>query len=336
MVTLVNTLISEAPVLDNFVGKLIHLLYGLFNNFGWTVVVFTLILKTVLLPLDIWQKKVTVKNNKVMKRMQPQLEKLQKQYQGNREMYSAKQMELYKKEGYSIFGSCLPMIFTLVVFIVVFNGFYKTVKYQNEVITYELAEMYNDGARGEELADFYGTKLESWLWIRNVYMPDTLWADTVPSYTQYSGSKLGQLRAEFPSNFNELGDYNTLVGPAMDRYNKKDWKDFGKANGLLILPILAIILNFLTSAMMKNSQPVQPAQMGPDGNPVNNQASMKMLQYTMPLMIGVFSLFYSSAFTIYLFVSALYTGIFNLIFNTFNTRAEKKEEEKSALSYRRQ
>jgi len=333
---IMNFLISAEPVLDNLVGKLIQLLYGITENFGWTVVIFTLILRTILLPIDIWQKKVTIKNNNIMKKMKPQLDKLQKQYAGNREMYSQKQMELFKKEGYSMFGSCLPMIVTLGIFWVVFSGFYSTVRYQNEMITYELAEMYNDGVRGEDLADAYGERLESWLWIKNVYMPDTMWSDVIPSYKVYTGSGIGSLRAEFPDNFNVEGDYNTLIGPAMDKYNKTDWKDVTGWNGLLILPILAILLNFATTLLMKNSQPVQPTQLGPDGSPMNNQASMKAMQYMMPLMIGIFSLFYSSAFTIYLFFSALYSGIFNLIFNVINNKAEKNKELESAASYRRQ
>ena len=322
---IMNNLLAAAPVLTNIVGKLILWLNSFIGNFGWTVVIFTLILKTALMPLDIWQKKVTVKNNNAMKKMKPQLDKLQKQYGANREMYGAKQMELYKKEGYSLFGSCLPMVFTLVIFIVIFQGFYASVRYQNETITYELAELSNAGATDEELADAYGEKLESWLWIKNIYMPDTIWSDVIPNFTVYSGSKLGQLKAQFPDNFNQVGDYDALVKPAMDRYNPSSFWDYKNWNGLLLLPLLAIIMNFLTTVLMKNSQPVQPTQLGPNGQPMNNAATMKIMQYMMPLMIGIFSLFYSSAFTLYLFVSAVFTGAFNLIFNIINTRSEKKQ-----------
>lgn len=333
MVIMMNLFLAE-PELTNIIGQLIELLYNAIGSFGWTVVVFTLLLKVVLMPLDIWQKKSTYKNNKIMKRMKPQLEKLQKQYANNREVYGAKQMELYKKEGYSLFASCLPMIFTLAIFMVVFQGFHATVRYHNEMITYEIAELYNQGARGDELADAYEERLEGWLWIDNIFMPDN-WANIVPTYEQYSGSGIGKLKAEFPSNFNQLGDYDALIGPAMDRFNKETFWEFDKWNGWMILPLLAVALNFLTTMMMKNNQPEQPMQMGADGNPVNNAASMKMMQYMMPVMIGVFSLFYSSAFTIYLFVSAAFTGLFNLIFNIILKKADEKEEKNAAMSFRR-
>lgn len=60
----------------HFIAKL---MYGLNENikiFGWTVIVFTVILKLVLSPLDIWQRVVSRRNAKAMERMRPQLEAL--------------------------------------------------------------------------------------------------------------------------------------------------------------------------------------------------------------------------------------------------------------------
>ena len=49
-----NTLLSAE--MTNLIGKFLLVLYNAIGDFGWTVVVFTLLLKTVVLPLDIWQK----------------------------------------------------------------------------------------------------------------------------------------------------------------------------------------------------------------------------------------------------------------------------------------
>ena len=57
MVNLTSFLISSEPELTNWIGKLIYALYNGIGNFGWTVVVFTIILKVILSPLDIWQKR---------------------------------------------------------------------------------------------------------------------------------------------------------------------------------------------------------------------------------------------------------------------------------------
>ena len=90
------------------------------GNYGVAVICFTLILKLAMSPFDVWQKVVMTKNNRAMERMKPQLEKLQQQYAGNKELYSQKQMELYRKEKYSMLGSCLPSIISLVIFFMVF------------------------------------------------------------------------------------------------------------------------------------------------------------------------------------------------------------------------
>ena len=55
--------------------------------------------------------------------MKEDLDKLQKQYANDKTMYSQKMMELYKKNGYNVFGACLPMIISFAVIIIAFQGF---------------------------------------------------------------------------------------------------------------------------------------------------------------------------------------------------------------------
>lgn len=66
-------------------------------SFGWTVVLFTVVLRLILSPLDIWQKVIARKNNKAMERMKPQLEVLQARYADDKQRLQQEQMALYKK-----------------------------------------------------------------------------------------------------------------------------------------------------------------------------------------------------------------------------------------------
>ena len=75
-----------------------------------------------------------------MEKMRPQMEKLQKQYANDKNLYQQKVMELQKKSGYSMFSACLPMIVSLVIFIVVFNAF-------STYSQYATLESYNDMVR---------------------------------------------------------------------------------------------------------------------------------------------------------------------------------------------
>ena len=75
--------------------------------------------------------------------MRPQLEKLQKQYQNDQQTYNAKMMELYKKNGYSMLGACLPMVVTLVVFMIVLGAFSDYSRYANLDVYREMTVQYN-------------------------------------------------------------------------------------------------------------------------------------------------------------------------------------------------
>lgn len=102
-------------------GSMWHLLilktFAFVADYGWRIVVFTVLLKLVISPLDFYQRYKMHKNQKITERLKPTMEKIQKQYGGDKQAFSQKQMELNKKEGYSYFSSCLPMIVTMVVFI---------------------------------------------------------------------------------------------------------------------------------------------------------------------------------------------------------------------------
>lgn len=112
-------------------------------SFGWTVVLFTVILRLILSPLDIWQKVISRRNNKAMERMKPQLEALQARYADDKQRLQQEQMALYKKEKYSTMGMCLPTIVTFVVFFVVFAGFRQMVGYQFAKDYKECVKAYN-------------------------------------------------------------------------------------------------------------------------------------------------------------------------------------------------
>lgn len=127
----------------NWLGKIIQWIVEIVPNIGLGIVLFTLILKVITLPLDVYSKASMRKNSLKMEKMRPQLEKLQKQYQNDQKMYNQKMMEMYKKNGYSMFGACLPMIVTLVVFMIVLGSFSDYSQFTNVDVYRQMAESYN-------------------------------------------------------------------------------------------------------------------------------------------------------------------------------------------------
>lgn len=106
----------------NWIGTLIKGLVGLVGV-GVGVILFSLILKVIVMPFDIYQRVTMRKQNQKMKENQARMEKLQKQYANDKDAYNQKVMEMYKENGISMFSSCLPMILSMVIFIVAINAF---------------------------------------------------------------------------------------------------------------------------------------------------------------------------------------------------------------------
>lgn len=129
----------------NWLGQVVRWIIELFGSYvGLGIIVFTLVLKLITLPLDIYSKSKMRKNSLKMEKMRPQLEKLQKQYQNDQQTYNMKMMELYKKNGYSMLGACLPMIVTLVIFFFVLGAFTSYSQYANVRVFNEMTNSYSE------------------------------------------------------------------------------------------------------------------------------------------------------------------------------------------------
>ena len=347
-------------------------------SFGWTVVLFTVILRLILSPLDIWQKVISRRNNKAMERMKPQLEALQARYADDKQRLQQEQMALYKKEKYSTMGMCLPTIVTFVVFFVVFAGFRQMVGYQFAKDYKECVKAYNtsiaeqieankdadyivdngdgewdidDVAKTESGADFYAAAkknaqhavynvyysedqvtIRSFLWIKNIFVSDN-WAQAVPDFATVTGQK-GMATSKLTGI--TIDEYNDVMADVLGTggYGKD-----GKWNGLLILPILSIGLSFLSTKLLSGSQaqppaPPQDAQGEGAEKAQSQQQTMKMMQYVMPIMMGVFALFYSGAFALYMFTSSLCAILFQLTFNLIAKLVDKSREGASGVAKR--
>ena len=115
----------------NWIGNLIRLLCGAVGVVGLGIILFSLALKLITLPFDIYQRISMRKQNLQMEANKEKMEKLQKQYANDKEKYNQKVMEMYKENGISMFSSCLPMILSLVIFIVAINAFNAFAQYSN-------------------------------------------------------------------------------------------------------------------------------------------------------------------------------------------------------------
>ena len=96
------------------------------SSYGWTIVVFTIVLKLVLSPLDFYQRLSMRKTQRQQALLQPEMAKIQEKFGHDKNLMQQKQMELYKKNHINPASGCLPILIymavTLVVFITLFSS----------------------------------------------------------------------------------------------------------------------------------------------------------------------------------------------------------------------
>ncbi len=149
------------------IGQLVRLMHKWIGNYGWTVVVFTIFLKLLLLPLDFWQRYSARKSSAKMQKMQPLIEAIDKRYGANTPRANDEKKKLYQKQGYSMLSSCLPMIISMAVFFVMFAGLRNYSTYSTittfEKLSNEYYRVYSEQIvnKGGDIANTYQVKYDS-------------------------------------------------------------------------------------------------------------------------------------------------------------------------------
>ncbi len=106
-------------------GKLMWLCWLVFKNYGVALLIFTLLIKLIMLPSSIKQQKSTAR----MAKINPKLEQIKKKYANNQEKLNEATMELYNQEGVNPMGSCLPLVLTFVILFAIIEVVYAPLTY---------------------------------------------------------------------------------------------------------------------------------------------------------------------------------------------------------------
>ena len=362
----------------NWLGKIIQWLIEGVGIVGLGVILFTLILKTVVLPLDVYSRVKMKKQSLLMESMRPQMEKLQKQYANDKAMYSQKVMELQKANGISMFGACLPMIVTLIIFMTVFSSFSTYSQYANLSTYNDMVNAYNisvnefvidvnatdgqnankflkaetddslgttaylvdfeafEAVSGKKLdgtneaenmqivrdyvreharkaaADYYRGNRNDFLWVGNIWYPDSLLNKEVPNFSKFSSAISRAMGSGLENSYEESYDEVTYY-LRWDGYKNDAGKLEGKVyNGYFVLIVLAIGLMFFQQFITMRAQKASSELGTVDGSGARTNKWMLIM---MPIIYGVFSFFYSAAFSLYMITNTLYGLITTVIIN---------------------
>ncbi|MBE7054255.1 MAG: YidC/Oxa1 family membrane protein insertase [Ruminococcaceae bacterium] len=97
-------------------GRLLNFIYGFVGNYGWTLIIFTALVKLILLPLSVKQQKSMIK----MQQVQPLLSALQEKYKNDPTKQQEEMMKLYKENNVNPAGGCLPLLIQMPILIALY------------------------------------------------------------------------------------------------------------------------------------------------------------------------------------------------------------------------
>lgn len=131
----------------NAFGYVLNAIYNLVNNYGVAIIIFTIILKLLMLPISIKQQKTLKKSAKI----QEKSKELQEKYSSDQVRLSQELMDLYKKENMSPLSGCLSSIIQLIMILSIFYLVSRPLTYMKhidaETINNYTTELSQNGER---------------------------------------------------------------------------------------------------------------------------------------------------------------------------------------------
>lgn len=301
-----------------FLKDVLEYIYRFVGNYGWSVVLFTLLIRLVVLPLDI-------KSRKSMRRMavvQPKMEAIQKKYANDRDKMNQKMNELYRKERVNPLSGCLPMLLSLPILFCMFDAMRVVA---NEHTVQMILNMMN--------GTFDASQMQSFMWIKNVYQPDSFMASIIPAV----GDKLAQIAHVGGSSILTQENIDAVRAFLNTDAYRAIAEQFGAStyvysapllfwtiqipaqfNGLFILPLLAGASQFFSSKLMTPTGQAQSAQ---------QQQTNKMMTWFFPIFSIWICSTSTAAFSIYWVAVNILQIVQQYFINLYFERQDKAKPE---------
>ena len=256
----------------NIFGYLLQFLYGIVNNYGLAIILFTVFIKLLLLPLSIKQQRTMKKSTELQEKMKI----IQFKYKNNPEKMNQEMMDLYKKENMNPFSGCLTAIVQLILLLSIFYLVKSPLTFMEKIpqdnINQYVKQLQEDG--GKTVSQVYPEidiiREYNWLKEKN---PEDKYID----------------RANLQMNF---------LGLDLSKIPQQNMTDYT----VYIIPVLYILSSFIsikmTTAMQnKNKKDKEKEDVQIDGNtgkelvPQEEENEMdavmqtnKMMSWMMPIM----------------------------------------------------
>lgn len=126
--------------ISNLFGYILNFIYQFVQNYGVSIILFSILLKLILLPLSIKQQKTMKKTAKI----QVKVKELQEKYKNDQIKMNQEMMDLYKKENMSPFSGCLTSIIQIVLLFAMFGLVRNPLTYMKKIDTTTIENYKNE------------------------------------------------------------------------------------------------------------------------------------------------------------------------------------------------
>ena len=250
--------------ISSLFGYLLNALYTVFNNYGIAIIVFSVILRIILVPITIKQQKSLKKSAK----LQEEMKEIQRKYKNNPEKLNQETIELYKREKLSPFAGCFSSIIQLIIILSVFwlvsqpltymkkidaniiNEYNTQLQQQGDQATYKEIEIINKfGSQDERVRinmDFWGldlskvpsNNLNDWkvYVIPLLYVISSVLSIKISNSFTNKGKKEDERKAITDGTNTEIKPDEPSELEAMESMNK---------NMMYMLPLMSVFIAFI-------------------------------------------------------------------------------------------
>ena len=296
----------------NIFGYVLQLLYNIVGNYGWAIILFSVLVKAIMIPISIKQQRTMKKNQKI----QEEVKQIQFKYKNEPEKMNQEMMALYKREGMSPFSGCLSSIIQIVLLFSVFLLVRQPLTYMVKMDADVISKMENVITEQEE-----GNK--------NAYAEIAViqYVNNLDNKTSVSKDESFDMK-EYAEQANLNMDF---FGIDLSQVPKNNWKDFK----VLIITILYIISSFVSIrlSMNTNNKQNKEKKLITDGkeqeeekyNPMDD--ANKTMVWMMPIMSVSIAAIAPLGLALYWLMNNILMIVERLVYNKI---FEKEEAEKNA------
>ena len=289
-----------ASLLGMFMNGIFYVLNKIgIPNIGLAIIIMTILIYMAMLPLTVKQQKFS----KLQRKMQPELNKINKKYEGRKdpesmERQQAEIKEVYGKYGVSATGSCVQLIIQMPILLALYRVFYNIPAYVPMVkqAFFPLVDELISANAGDYLkettaARFFLKQFENENYLNGVteYVQNTF-IDVLNKFNSADWTALTEnfsaLKSDITNTVTTLARYNNFLGlnmansPSSLFKQSIETKTYYLAAIALIIPVLAAVTQYLNVALM-------PQPESQDGNDQMNN-TMKSMNIMMPIMSAFF------------------------------------------------